>query len=246
MASYRYRALIPAKELGASINDFTADIMIFAKPQAIEVQIAKEAQESGKKVVVDFCDDHFDQTHYREMLKLADAVTCPTEEMGKHIGAQVVIDPYEFDEEAPHCRGDNLLWFGNVTNFASIERLRPRLTSPLRMVSNAPGCIPWSMDTMRHEFSLADIVVLPATKEYKSPNRAVESIRQGCFVVAEPHPSLTNLPIWIGDIPQGIEWARQNTLEANKMTLAAQDFVRSAYSPKTQASAWRRVLQALD
>jgi hypothetical protein len=246
MASYRYRAQIPARELGASINDFTADVLIFAKPQAVEVEIAKDAQARGAKVIADFCDDHFDLPHYREMLKLADEVTCPTEVMATRIGAKVVPDPYEFPEVLPHCAGGRLLWFGNATNIRSLQRVLPKLAGhSLRVVSNAPGCVPWSTETMFQEFLAADIVILPATKEYKSPNRAIESIRQGCYVVAEPHPSLTGLPIYIGDIPEGIEWARQNLQEANEQTKRAQDFIRSSFSPKTQADAWRKVLAGL-
>jgi hypothetical protein len=246
MASYRYRALIPAKELRASINDFTADVLIFAKPQAGEVAIAKKAKARGAKVIADFCDDHFGLDFYREFHELAHEVTCPTETMAKLIGGQVVPDPYEFDEAAPHCNGDNLLWFGNATNYSTLERVKPSIQGhPLRVISNVKGCIPWSIPTMHEELARADIVILPSTKGYKSPNRAIESIRRGCYVVAEPHPSLTGFPVWIGDIPQGIEWARQNTLEANKQTKAAQDFVRSAFSPATQACAWRQVLASV-
>jgi hypothetical protein len=130
MASYRYRAQIPAKELGASINDFTADVLIFAKPQRQEVRLLKDAQARGAKVIADFCDDHFDLPHYREMLKLADAVTCPTEVMAQRIGGQVVPDPYEFPEVLPHCSGDRLLWFGNATNIRSLQRLLPKIGGP--------------------------------------------------------------------------------------------------------------------
>ena len=246
MASYRYRALIPARELAAAINDFSADVLIFAKPQPAEMEFARRAKERGQKVIADFCDDHFDTPHYQAMHKLADTVTCPTAWMARKIGGHVVPDPYEFEEAEPHCAGDRLLWFGNATNLYSLARIAEEIEGlPLRVVSNALGCIPWSMDTMRREFAAADIVVLPATKEYKSPNRAVESIRQGCFVVAEPHPSLEGLPIYIGDIPKGIEWAKQNLAQANEMIRVAQEYVRSSLSPRTQASAWRKVLASV-
>ncbi len=38
MASYRYRAMIPARALGAAINDPSADVIIFAKPIDQDVQ----------------------------------------------------------------------------------------------------------------------------------------------------------------------------------------------------------------
>lgn len=242
MASYRYRAAIPARELGWGLNE-PAELKILAKPQAHEL--------TGK-FVADFCDDHFDKLpFYRRALSEAVAVTCPTRAMQERIrglgrDAFVVPDPYEYPEVLPHCAGDKLLWFGHQTNLYSLQRIFPELAGyPLRVVSNAKGTIPWSFGAMFAEFLYADIVILPATKEYKSPNRAVEAIRQGCFVVAEPHQSLDEFPIWKGSIKEGIEWARANPQRANEMTREAQRFVSARYSPKTQADAWRMVLESV-
>ena len=256
-ASYRYRAAIPASHLeGASINDPSADVLVYAKPDGIDLMEVKKALAAGKRVIVDFCDDHFDRMHYRHMLRLADEVTCSTDEMAKRIkglgrDAVVIADPYEFDEVAPHCAGDNLLWFGHGLNMPSLDRIRPQLQGyPLRVVSNTPDTIAWSMETMVEEFAKADIVILPASEKYKSANRAIEAIRQGCFVVAEPHPALEgfdrpygDLGIWIGDIKEGIEWARQNQSEANQRTKLAQDYVSQTFAPRTLAFAWSRVIQ---
>lgn len=240
MASYRYRAEIPARTLGVNVNDWRAPTLVFAKPMAGDVELAERAE----RVIVDICDDHLDTELYQAMLAQADLVTCSTAVLASRIpGAQVVPDCYEFEEAMPHCSGARLLWFGHATNIKSLARVLPTIGKyPLRIVSNAAGCIPWSLDTMRHEFLAADIVILPATKDYKSPNRAIEAVRQGCFVVAEPHPSLDIPGIWIGDIAEGIRWAKHNLTEANARTLEAQRYVKSAYSPQTQASAWRKVL----
>ena len=254
MASFRYRAEIPCMELANSgINDHGADVLIFSKPMENEVSEAKAALAAGKRVIVDFCDDHFDWPHYRQMLALADAVTCPTTEMAKLIkdtglrdDAVVIDDPYEFEQAAPHCAGNKLLWFGHAVNYGSLERVRPRLEGfPLRIVSNVEGTIPWSTETLLREMGDADIVVLPANALYKSANRAVEAVRRGCFVVAEPHPSLVKFPgIWVGDLREGIEWASQNHAEANSRTLAAQSYVAKAFSPTTLAFAWKTVISA--
>lgn len=249
MASYRYRAAIPARELGASLNDRSAGALVFAKPTKEEYEFA--VQSASKWLIADFCDDHFDRfSHYGEFARLADAVSCPTAEMAKVIKAwtgltaTVIPDPYEFEERPPHCNGDRLLWFGHSTNFGSLARVLQRLNDyELTIVSNFPGAMPWSLETMAEQFAVADIVILPATEPYKSPNRALEAIRQGCFVVAEPHPSLVGIEgIWIGDIPEGIEWARENPLEANEWTRQAQQKIRDVYSPRTLAFAWRNLL----
>jgi uncharacterized Rossmann fold enzyme len=241
-ASWRYRAKIPAGDW-ASQNDLTADTLIFAKPQANELMDMARAKARGAWVVVDFCDDHFDWLHYQEALRLADAVTCSTTEMAKRIkdlgrDATVIADPYEYPEMPPHCNGVNLLWYGHHVNRDSLQRILPDLEGyPLRVVSNFDGAIPWSKETMLEEFARADIVVIPATVPYKSANRAIEAIRQGCYVVAEPHPALEGFPIYIGNIKEGIEWTKQQNM--NELISKAQRFVTEEFSPQTLIDKWR-------
>lgn len=248
LASYRYRASIPARELGASMNDLGADVLVFAKPMPEDVADARAAKESGRTVIVDYCDPHFKLEHYPELLDIADAASCPTETMRglvEQVGAAtpvyVVPDPYEYDERLPHCFGVQLLWFGHKSNLRGLfAKIRELDDYPLMIVSNHPMAMPWSPEEMRVQFAAADIVVLPESASHKSPNRAVEAIRQGCFVVAEPHPALAEFPgIWIGNLKEGIEWTRHNTKEANQRLQTAQTFVRERFSPQTQADAWR-------
>jgi hypothetical protein len=241
-ASWRYRAKIPSGDW-ATLNDLTADTLIFAKPQASELMDMARAKARGAWVVVDFCDDHFDWMHYQEALRLADAVTCSTTEMARRIkelgrDATVIADPYEFPEMPPHYAGTNLLWFGHHVNRDSLQRILPDLEGyPLRVVSNFEGAIPWSKETMLEEFARADIVVIPTTASYKSANRAIEAIRQGCFVVAEPHPALKNFPIYIGNIKEGIEWTKQQNM--NELISKAQRFVREEFSPQILIDKWK-------
>jgi uncharacterized Rossmann fold enzyme len=241
-ASWRYRAKIPAGDW-ASQNDLTADTLVFAKPQANELMVMARAKARGAWVVVDFCDDHFDWMHYQEALRLADAVTCSTTEMAKRIkelgrNATVIPDPYEYPEMPPHCNGVNLLWYGHHVNRESLQRILPDLKGyPFAVVSNFDGAIPWSHETMLREFARADIVVIPATAPYKSANRAIEAIRQGCFVVAEPHPALEGFPIYIGNIKEGIEWTKTQDME--KLISKAQKFVKEEFSPQTLIDKWK-------
>lgn len=255
-ASWRYRANIPARELGLTLNDLTADTLIFAKPQVGELMTLASAKARGARIIVDFCDDHFDWPWYKEFLRMADLATCPTEVMAgiikghrDDISPVVIAEPYEYPQEKPHCVGDNLLWFGHFTNQAGILRIKEELgpNTNLRVIGSHPGATrAWSYETMLEEFAKADIVIIPTTAEYKSCNRAVEAIRQGCYVVAEPHPSLVGIPgIWIGDIKEGIEWATNNLIAANMGTLEAQKYVMERFSPQTVASAWRKAIQSL-
>jgi uncharacterized Rossmann fold enzyme len=239
-ASWRYRAKI-VSEGWASLNDLTADTLIFAKPQANELMDMARAKARGAWVIVDFCDDHFDWVHYKEALRLADAVTCPTEAMAKIIkehgrDATVIGDPYEYPEAKPHCNGFNLLWYGHAVNKHSLERILPNLEGyNLRVVSNFGGAIPWSHETMLEEFAKADIVLMPATAEYKSPNRTVEAIRQGCFVVSERDLGIPE--IYVGNILEGIKWTQ--TQNVNQRISKAQKFVMDEFSPKTLIDKWK-------
>ncbi len=257
MASYRYRTAMPANELGASINDLTASILVFSKPNNQHLMDLCRAKARGQKVIVDFCDDHFKWMCYTEFLRRADMVVCPTERMREIISkvrtygrsdAVVIPDPYEYPLAAPHCHGVRCLWFGHSINRASLLRILPDIEGyPLRVVGNFDNAIPWSHETMLREFATADVVLMPSTDEYKSANRTVEAIRQGCFVIAEPHPAIKDFPgIWIGNIKEGLEWLKRRPLpEVSSRILRAQRFVTERYSPPIVASAWSNVIQSL-
>lgn len=255
MASYRYRAAIPAAHLAnCKLNDLSADVLVFSKPVAHEVAQVEAAKQNGKRVLVDFCDDHFDRSEYLSMAHLADAVVAPTFEMAKIVKAAcgkpvyVIPDPYEFEQVEPHCNGSRLLWFGHAVNFGSLQRIRPQLNGyDLTVISNVSGCEQWSIERMKRAFAEADIVILPATAPYKSANRAIEAIRQGCFVVAEPHPSIEFFPgIWIGEIKDGIEWASKNLADANARLSHAQSYVGRMFAPMTLALAWKTAIVGPD
>jgi hypothetical protein len=164
------------------------------------------------------------------------------------VAVQAIPDPYECDERPPHVSGARLFWFGHKTNYYSLERYLPLLKDyDLLIMSNVEGAMPWSLDSLKIELQRADIVLLPETAPYKSANRAVEAIRSGCFVVAEPHPSLEEIPgIWAGSLLEGIEWTRAHLQEANARTTQAQSYVRSRFAPQTLAHAWRSLLDRLN
>src|SRR3990167_6330844 len=253
LASHRYRAGIPAALIGASMNDLSADVLIFSKPCPRDWLKAKEAVDAGRTVVVDYCDHHFDRWYYEGFVKFAHHITCSTDEMAKIVRGitkthvTVIADPYEYPLEAPHCAGNNLLWFGGRINYKTLERVRPQLEGyPLRVVCDLPETIQWSHKTMLDEFKHADIVVIPETPSYKGCNRAMESVRQGCYVVAEPHPSLKDIPgIWIGDLRGGVEWASSHLDEANAETAEAAQYVSVHFSPEFIGDQWASLCETL-
>lgn len=253
MASYRYRVLIPSRELGWPINTPESDVLIFSKPIPSDVALAHTAQQRGSLIVVDVCDAHLHYQHYRDLIRMADAVTVPTpflaslihEDCG--VPATVIDDPYEFPERAPHVQGANMLWFGHPTNYYSLEPYLPALKAyDLQIMTNRPGCLPWSVEGLQEELARADIVILPETAPHKSANRAIEAIRSGCFVVAEPHPSLNDIPgLWTGDLLKGIEWVRQNPSLSNERLTQSQAYVRARHTPERVANAWKTLVTGL-
>lgn len=243
MASYRYRSELPAHQLGVPLNDWTAELLIIGKPTVDVVQRVREAKAQGRHIVADFCDDHFDRPEYHTMLTLADRIICNTPVMAERIGrdALVIPDPYELPEVPPHGSGRRLFWFGHGSNLYSLHRILGTIPPyPLTVMTNKPWAVAWSKEALQAQFAQHDIVLMPATDPYKSANRTLEAIRQGCFVVAEPHPALDDIPgIWHGNIKEGIQWAVSHWDEANAWTKQAQDAIRERYAPITITAAWR-------
>jgi hypothetical protein len=251
-ASYRYRGAIPAKALGVEMNDESADVWILAKITKAAPAFIERARSLKKRVIVDVCDAHLTLPHYQTAITRADAVTVPSSMLGALIYedfgrfATVIDDPYEFEEVLPHVAGNRLLWFGHASNYSGLAMFREALKDyPLQIVSNLENCIPWSKETMREEFIKADIVLLPDSAPTKSANRAVEAIRQGCYVVATPHPSLEGIPgIWVGDFMKGVAWASSHQKEANERLIQSQAYVRARFSPARVANAWKTLAMA--
>lgn len=267
--SRRFRCSIPASHLGAKINeiDKNTKVAVFTKPFKEDLTLIAELKHRGIKIVADFCDWYFDDryipghwlSYYKPIASMADRVTTPTKRMAQlmtEIGITeptVIFDPYEQDELPPHCNGNRLFWFGHCINGKSLERIRPEIKEyPLIIVSNTNTLgypmpretIPWTPEALTSGFAQSDIVIIPATADYKSSNRAVDALRQGCFVVAEPHPAWEDTPhIYVGNIKEGIEWTLNNLQEANQRILKSQEEIRKQKSPELQANAWRNLLK---
>ena len=131
LASYRYRAQIPLRELRArghrcdwiALDSATdrdralegADVLVFAKnhtePDSV-LALMSHARQRGVATLVDVCDDYFAASHelgpyYRELVGRADVVTASSFQLAGAIEdatsaeAHVVRDPYEGPGGAP-------------------------------------------------------------------------------------------------------------------------------------------------
>lgn len=265
-ASYRYRAARPAAAIGATLNDTSADVLIVSKPEPADVAMAIRACAPGRRqrLIVDYCDAHFQRSEYLALLTLADTVTCPTPEMARLIfehqvalgrhdqPLSVIPDPYEFEEHPAHAHGLQLLWFGHPSNAASLARLWPTIQPWHRQtrIMGLKGELPWSLEGLRAELARADVVLLPATAPYKSANRALEALRSGCLVLAEPHPSLLDpIPgVLVGDIPAALHWLEGRSGQwaaLRQLVTSGQAAIRNRFSLETIGAQWQAAITAV-
>jgi hypothetical protein len=250
LASSRYRALIPERELLK--NGFThgKDIFICSK-HGWPDELAK----GYKKIVFDVCDDHFMTQHepfYREWCKRADLITVNSKAMQDIVSREtnrdsvLIPDPYEQPEKRPRIH-DMLLWYGHGSNIGDLERVLPSLTGHrIEIISNIKGFAQWTPENMNAAFNRAGIVIIPTGKSIaKSANRAIEAIRRGLYPVANPLPAYNDLGIWQGDIKEGVEWALSHKGEVMKRIASMQEYVRNEYSPHKIGKMWGDTLSSL-
>jgi len=154
-ASVRYRCLIPAFQLlhqGHQVRVFAVegcdndvfkktinkiDVIIVSKVDYVKAEyLISIAKQSGKKIIIDFCDVHFDKNEFMEPLnritKNIDLIVTSTPKM-KEITSQYfsnpiveISDPYEGTRKSPIFspkRALQLLWFGHITNIETINPL---------------------------------------------------------------------------------------------------------------------------
>lgn len=266
LASYRYRAKMPCDEVGkingytTAMNDGEADIVVFSKPNAEELPMARQAKADGAKIVVDFADDHFQRDDtYTQFAEIADGIVCASNVMRGRIYDYVkrdsvaIPDPYEQEERAPHADGDNYLWFGHIGNFEELTKIMSVMGErKIRVVSGPqpiPGVITWSKENMVKAFEMSNIVVLPtkATSDFKSANRLINSIRAGCFAICMDHPAYREFRdfVWVGQFATGLKWTEHFRADLNDRILAGQAYVRKNYSPEAIGKQWANYLESV-
>lgn len=247
----------------AQTND--VDALLVSKHRHVDGEVSDQtpiyrhifrAASRGQRIVFDICDDHFDgpyRDYYMRVCEVANVVVASTATLAAVIeqetGRQAVVieDPYEWAEVVPRHRGGNgVFWFGHLNNAPAFADEMHRLAEwRVYAVSNAPGCVPYSAEAMQVGFDACDAVILPMLADRrwqcKGANRMVEAIRQGRYVVAHRTPAYDGLGMWIGDIVEGLEWARSHPQRAMEAVRHAQEIVRTRFDPSRIAGQWREV-----
>lgn len=273
------------------------------------LQLIPELQARGKKVIVDINDHHFENgergAYFRDIVKLADAVSASTPVMAAAIGEYTdrpvvtARDPFEGPrgQAKPVAQSQRgwrrrlgldpqaqarvrMLWFGYPVNLDSLPAMVEQLASVSRkqpislQIVTMPGfgaaeyCaelnsrqqhdiraefLPWSRDLVWNLMAECDVVAIPSlqdqlTKAVKSPNRIVEAIWAGRFVIAHPLPAYREFEpfAWIGeDLGQGLRWALNHPEEVVERIAKGQSHIAAHYSPEIAASEWEAIFRRL-
>ena len=108
---------------------------------------------------------------------------------------------------------------------------------------------PWEVATVQTLFARCDIVVVPtlATPQYqvKTANRVVESIKSGCYVVAQPIPSYQEFADFIelnASISAGVNRVLAEPSSYSQRLAAGQGYLREHYDTEKLAEQWWRAL----
>lgn len=154
IASFRYRILSPAQNLGrhlivpsiGSLAKKESDIVIFSKHWTYnDWSYAKFCKLRKQKVIFDVCDDHFEgkfSDHYRRMLDVADTITCNSYEMAEVIKEKVdrdvvIIPDPVLSPQLPYNPNTavGLCWYGQSMNIHGLyDVYTPDCTYPLEIV----------------------------------------------------------------------------------------------------------------
>ena len=199
----RYRVLLPAQQLArlghqvqvaalpaggwtAEVRDFPCDILVVSKSfSAANEELARTMKARGIRVVVDFCDDHFEHVqfrgHFRALAGLADVIVASTEAMAasvlRHTAREAIVisDPVEgprgAPQFAPRLSGLRLAWFGHPTNLgglsaklAELQALARRVTVRLAVVTS-PGAPADALVAALSRDTGATVTVVPWSPE---------------------------------------------------------------------------------
>jgi hypothetical protein len=243
MASYRLRTEIPAKHLGASINDGEADVVVFSKPVKADIDVARQCK-GNAAVVVDICDPH----DYSEILRYADRIVVSSEALLElHPTATVIPDPIEGPGGAPHADAEMIAWIGHRSNLRALDDWLRKLRVPVVVCTNdTPDTLPWSLEMQAWVYEAAGKVLVPATTRFKSANRVAQAIHEGCFVVASDIPAYRPLRqwAWVGSYPTGMRWA-SSRVDLNDIVADGQRHVREHFAPERICEQWRDFLGSI-
>jgi hypothetical protein len=251
--------------------DEGADILVFQKhlqPEKDKKFVTHSCE--SQTVVFDICDDHFDRdarAHYLWMCDNADIITCPNERMAKRIHEVTLINPSRIRvvpdpinlpiaEVKNPSMNPKFLWHGHASNLSAIVpfiRTLPNLTimtNGIQEENLTDTCktVLWTPTKLQETIKDYDVVLIPTPQDsfvqYKSPNRAIDALAAGKFVITDNSSIYGELKdyIFIGDIDEGIKFYLGYPKKAQEMIRLGQHYVFNQYKDKEIARLWKENL----
>lgn len=253
-----------------------ANVLVFSKHfnQRNTVLAASQAPEFGQHTVFDICDDHFDRENgpfYEKMCEIVDAITCNTENMQERIYsvtgelATIIPDPYTFPEgklEERYVNEPQLLWFGHASNLSPLMNWLDhvgdrKVTCITNMPVNHPKVEwkPWRPGKVERLIKNYDIVLIPSGDEpwvkMKSPNRAVDSIIAGKWVIADSEEIYGDLRGYMsliknpGEIEDAIDMWKNDLPTVEASIKEGQEFIKKEFGNDKILDGWLSVFEQL-
>ena len=278
LASHRMRCSIPCEMLNLYSNyevkitdefDENSNINIFHKHFNKQKNLSDAIMGADvSRIVFDICDDWFDREHgkyYEDMCELADVITCHSINMQSRIYeatgrlAQIAADPitFPFHPATDPATDPKVVWYGHSSNLFSVmpyaEKIRNLtiITNVMLPHSKATSKV-WKPNLVENSIDLYDIVIIPKIHtpeaKNKSPNRAVDALHAGRFVIAESEEVYGELMggAFIGPIEEGLTFYKNNPDKVKEMIERGQQYVLDNYNPRTVCDQWVRALNYVD
>lgn len=252
-----------------------ADVNIFNKhfTQKENFLELRGGKSQGSKTIFDVCDDHFEREngdYYKAMCMEADTITCNSENMKKRIkeitqrDAIVIPDPITFNEgeiyyRHPERDENRYIWYGHGSNAEALVPWLDKVDSKVLCISDAHirhdnvDYVPWKPRVVEKFILDADIVLLPTTKhpwtKCKSPNRVVDAIYSGKFVIADNKEVYGEFKDFIylidspEEIPKAIKFYNDNPTKVVEMISKGKKYVSKRYSDGVILDGWLKALQ---
>lgn len=255
-----------------------ADINVFFKhfEPGSAIISASSGPDLGFYSVFDICDDHFEREHgayYLKMCELADAITCNSKNMQERIYkvtgklARIIPDPITFLKTTPEIKKRDskipprLLWFGHSSNVMALYNWLPKLDYKITAVCDSPinhpkiDAIQWKPMVVEGQIENHDIVLIPTTQhpwtKCKSPNRAVDAIQAGKFVITDNKEIYGDLEDFVyiinspEELQEAIKFWNDNPKKVQEMILKGQEYISKTYSDEVILDGWLNVMKDL-
>lgn len=247
--------------------DTQSDINVFQKhfDQAGNLLAMASAKDFGYLTVFDVCDDHFDRAHgdyYERMCQLADHITCNSANMQERIYevtgklATIIPDPVTFPKITPDKKDysePRILWFGHSSNVEPLLKWADKCPFRITAVCNAEinhtniDFHLWGLGVVESLIKDHNVVILPKPEgehvKCKSPNRALDAINSGCYVLSDNLDVYSGLPVNFCSLEAFLSEFKNYDHEAD--ILRAQSFVDKNFKNQVILDSWLDVFQKL-